>query len=330
MAWRRRLLVWASLVVGWPLGCSVLADNKLADKPTTSDSGAGGQGGGANSGKKLGDACLEGGECASGNCVDGVCCNNGCTGPCKACNLGVDDLGICKPHPVGTDPQDDCTDPQVCDANSMCVNVEGQTCTVNATCTSMHCVDGFCCDSACDGKCEGCSAALTGGINGLCAGLLPKSDPDGECSAMTGGCFAPGLCCGEAPPPPGGNCPNECDDCNNGTCHIVCDGNCPTTINCPAGFACLVSCAGDNSCKGHTIDCPADFSCDVECGDSNHRCQNAQIYCKNGPCFVDCVGGDACDGTVVHCGSNACDANCIGSGKPNLNCNNSCDCPGPC
>jgi hypothetical protein len=38
--------------------------------------------------------------------------------------------------------------------------------------TAGHCVDGFCCDSACKGPCESCSAAEKGsGTNGTCGPL---------------------------------------------------------------------------------------------------------------------------------------------------------------
>jgi hypothetical protein len=322
-------MLWLSLVVALPIGCTVLVDSKLSGKPGAA--GGGGQGGVVDSGKKLGDACVAGGECASGNCVDGVCCNNGCTGPCKACNLGVDDLGICKSHPVGTDPEGDCVEPEVCDPNSMCVSVEGVACSSDTGCASGFCRDDFCCNTSCEGTCEACSAQLTGGVDGICDGILSETDPDGECGGTTG-CFAPGLCCGDAPVAPGGSCPDECDECIDGWCEIRCDDatDCPSTIACPPDWPCVVICDGDSSCKSRTIDCPADYECEVECGSSNHRCQDAQIYCKNGPCYVECLGGDACDGADVYCGSNACDAACISNGKPTLHCGNSCACPNIC
>jgi hypothetical protein len=41
---------------------------------------------------------------------------------------------------------------------------DGQVCTMNSECTSMFCVDGFCCNTACDGPEEACNLETRAGI----------------------------------------------------------------------------------------------------------------------------------------------------------------------
>lgn len=49
----------------------------------------------------------------------------------------------------------------------------GQTCAENSDCPTEFCIDGVCCDNVCGGNnptdCQACTAALTGGIDGVCA-----------------------------------------------------------------------------------------------------------------------------------------------------------------
>lgn len=66
-----------------------------------------------------GQACAAGGECASSVCVDGFCCDSACAGACRACNVpGME--GKCTFHAVGSDPENDCPDPNVCLGRGSC------------------------------------------------------------------------------------------------------------------------------------------------------------------------------------------------------------------
>lgn len=320
-----------------PVSCTVLADGVLADKPGQTGAGGDGPGGGGNVGpggggassKPLGFACESEAECASGHCRDGVCCDTACVGRCVSCAL-LGSEGVCTPHPPNSDPDDDCGPNEVCSADARCITVDGDPCVADDTCTSMFCQDDVCCDRRCDGKCQTCN----GETPGICVPYPLGDDPEGECAGMNG-CFAAGLCCGEAPPAPEGACPPECDGgCADGLCTIRCEGGeCKAqTITCPVGFDCVVDCSTeDNACEGSSIDCPAAQACTVACGSGNKKCKNADIYCKDGPCRVECVGGDTCDGTDVFCGSNSCDVTCAGGGKPRVNdCAASCSCPTSC
>jgi hypothetical protein len=119
--------------------------------------------------------------CKSGYCVDGVCCNAPCDGVCEACNV-VSDLGVCIGHPVGTDPEGECPDAQLCAGPGMCVPEDrpnGTECDRDAVCGSGHCADGVCCDTACDGECEACN---TEDGEGQCVPFAPGTDPADECA----------------------------------------------------------------------------------------------------------------------------------------------------
>jgi hypothetical protein len=50
---------------------------------------------------------------------DLVCCNGGCDDNCKSCLL-PGKVGYCNLVPEGTDPEDDCPAPQVCNGATAC------------------------------------------------------------------------------------------------------------------------------------------------------------------------------------------------------------------
>ena len=60
--------------------------------------------------------CERASQCESNFCIDGVCCGDICNGPCVSCALDGK-VGICSPHPAGTDPDMECPDAQFCGGN---------------------------------------------------------------------------------------------------------------------------------------------------------------------------------------------------------------------
>ena len=68
--------------------------------------------------------CLQPTDCTSGYCVEGVCCNSPCDGLCESCrNSATGALdGSCFPIIAGTDPYDECVDPETCDGFGGCAN----------------------------------------------------------------------------------------------------------------------------------------------------------------------------------------------------------------
>lgn len=144
-------------------------------------------------------------------------------------------------------------------------------------------------------------------------------------------------------------CPTECNGgCANNECHI--DGDALTTIVCPPGIPCVITCSGFQSCKADIM-CGSASSCTVHCvGD--HSCYFG-VECGAGPCTLDCSGPDACPavshcnnstdcnitcsgvsscGFTNHCGTGKCNVDCTGmdSCKGSVDCATSCQCDVTC
>lgn len=159
----------------------------------TGGSGTGGAGGvsttttttsagGGSSGLALGEACIEGGECASALCVDEVCCDEACKGKCQACRAaihgGSEPDGTCAATTWGADPEDDCTDycngdsvmKGACDGAGQCqwessescfpytCNITGKVCFEQCS-GEAHCAEG----AACHQQTNTCLAVTSNG-----------------------------------------------------------------------------------------------------------------------------------------------------------------------
>lgn len=281
-------------------------------------------------------ACLTAGDCEPGVCVNdaktggerceaGECVANAMT-PCApyACNAAGDNcLSDCETNGVN-----DCIDDFLCSQDDICVSsfYNGHPCGMGQ-CTSGFCVDGVCCDSACDDGCDQCVESTTGLPDGMCGLVAAFTDPDTECTLPLG-CDDVGMCaaCGFTVTAPGHptECPPQCDSCDHQepkVCRITCDDtdNMTTcdglTVDCPAGWNCVVDCVNDHACRNATINCPDDHRCDVGCAALNHSCQNLTLSCSlNGTCALDCQGGNACDGANAQCQNNRCTGTCPAGG----------------
>lgn len=257
-----------------------------------------------------------------------------CAGDDTTCRFRACDGGTCSMTNAahGTPCTEDGGD--LCDGEGACVVAGGEPCQNPSECSSGHCVDGVCCESACSGTCEACVEVKTGVANGACAPIPALADPDGECATPQIGCDGDRGCadCGFAPPSVG-PCPGACDSCDGDVCVFDCSGvdACRDgTITCPVGHHCRADCTGQDACRDAVINCPNDHSCQVVCPDAGHRCQNMIVNCSNsGPCLMTCEGSDTCRDAEVVCGDNACTATCVGGYAPNLTCGTSCACT-PC
>lgn len=334
-------MTWWCALMCVPVGCTVVANNRLSDKPLEGAQGAAGGagatggatvasggdmpgGGGADGGQggqapkdPLGTPCSDNDACESGICSDGVCCDQACEHECLACGL-LDLAGTCTPL-AGQNPNNVCGSMAVCDSMGACVSIDGAACTIDANCTNDICSDGFCCNEECDGACESCAEVDTGFANGICAPAL--NEDMNECGGM--GCIAQDQCCGDGQPAPGGACPTGVctGGCNGNECIIECDeeDECnPSTITCPTGFDCTVRCTERHACRNVTLNCPFNHRCDIECNSPSgreHACETMTIVCTNGPCALLCTGESPCKDTIVECGTNACTATCVNSGS---------------
>ncbi len=168
-----------------------------------------------------------------------------------------------------------------------------------------------------------------GGTAGTYADASLAGPDAGTDAGIDTGDAASALLCGESPPPTVSHCPPECNGgCADGACNILCGEvyGCATTITCPAGLPCKISCSGAGSCPGIPVYCPADHGCEVAYTGAN-TCPGLPVFCGNGPCEMDCSGLNVCSGAVLICGPNSCTTNAPLTAYLTLSCGPSCDCP---
>jgi hypothetical protein len=207
------------------------------------------------------------------------------------------------PKPAGTP----CgvADSGTCDGQGHCSvkKAHGASCLAGSECQSSLCVDAVCCGSPCGAACMACSAAKTGGNDGVCGFVLSGQDPDSECPLGqtcngSGACSA-GLC--------GSTCESAGGSCDGNVCVFGCGGpaSCPGEVVCPPGLPCRVECTGTGSCE-QGVDCTAASSCDITCGPT--ACGEL-VSCAGSSCAVRCVASAACQG-VVSCSASSCTIAC--------------------
>jgi len=145
-------------------------------------------------------------------------------------------------------------------------------------CSSLACVDGYCCDKACTGQCEACNVATH----------------VGTCWAVTGQAVAPRTAC----PGYGTTCGYKCD----GSDHTKC--NAPTTSTvCVAG-----SCAYNTTVKQYVETkiayCTGSGACSVgapvtaSCGAYTCNGTKCRTICSTTTSTTDCAAGYTCKAGV--------------------------------
>ena len=281
-----------------PKGDSALEDGGSHEEASTKDASGDHTEAGSHkdgSAEDAGSSCSGPSQCppTGTTCIVPGCAN----GMCDTANA-----------PKGTT----CTDHggTECDGAGNCgLAPQGATCTSGATCATGHCVDGFCCNTACSGTCQACNAAQTGGTSGTCENVLAgNTAPAGQCTASA---------CGNA------------GTCNAGACEQVATGTvCGSAATCTLGMQTTSGTCGAGACvAGQTTscgayDCNASASaCLVHCS-ANTDCSSTANYCENpgtttGTCVpklangasctagLQCVSGD-CYGTPEICQANLC------------------------
>jgi hypothetical protein len=181
----------------------------------------------------LGDACNGSGDCVIGgtaSCFPYVCdtltCFTSCTSNAQ-CATGR----YCEPATTTCNP----------------LKAQGASCTIGTQCASGHCVDGFCCNTACGAACQACSNNKTSAANGTCAAVTANTDPDNDCTnPATDVCNGAGQCkCNDGQKTGDEACTDcggqycaactgtwSCGGCATSAFHgECCDGDCATT--CP-------------------------------------------------------------------------------------------------
>jgi len=221
--------------------------------------------------------------------VEGTCCDTACSGTCKSCSVSGS-LGACTDIPAGgqdTYPKGTCSGTQACDGKGSCKKANGQACAASTECGSGHCVEGFCCDSACSGTCKSCGVS---GKQGTCSDIPAGQADTYPANTCTGtqACNGSGACKAGI----GQTCTDN-SDCANNTCV---DGVCCKT-------KCAANCMSCNltTTKGTCVPDPV--------GTKSTDCLG-----KDPSCGGKCDGKGSCDfpGVGLTCGT--CKA-CDGTGR---------------
>jgi hypothetical protein len=334
-------------------GTAQLADptDPTSDNNQCTTDACTGQGAGMTSHTTLanGTACGTMLSCKNGTCngcvMDSQCVKASCAGTVLTRSQTCDGMGNCNSN--GTQ---DCA-PYLCSAgNNNCTSScnndgdcsqggngnyctgaggqclpklpQGTACSAgDHQCQTGHCVDGFCCNTACGGTCAACSAALTGSANGTCTAVTTGTDPDNDCTDQGAAtCGTTGLCgtgaCAFYPTTQ--TCgPQTCKDANTQNNQRKCSGNgtcnAQTTTPCApyvcSSTACLSTCSGDGDCNG------ADWCNGGACvpkGSLGASCSGPSSGNQCGSGF--CVDGVCCNNACT----SACQA-CTGSKKASGN-----------
>jgi hypothetical protein len=181
-----------------------------------------------------------------------------------------------------------------------------------AVCSSGHCVDGVCCESACAGTCEACAALLTAGANGACLPIPASQDLQDECAPdqrFPESCLGDGSCdgrracnefakagtaCGETSCGAQGVAGHVCD--GKGTCHT-------DTVSCGlyacSGDACASTCASDKDCASATSHCQHG-ACTLNEGDAGAAGAAGSAGAGTGEAGAESVSGagGSCEGAA--------------------------------
>jgi hypothetical protein len=191
------------------------------------------------------------------------------------------------------------------------LNKAGSACTLAVECTTGHCADGVCCDTACPGICSACTSAKKGsGSDGVCGAIAVGTDPDDECTALdastcgsTGTCDGAGAC---SLHPSGTVCGPP--SCTSGTLETsLCNGigSCIKSQTSCAPFVCADATSCHSTCNDST-QCESGAFCDAaahQCKSSSPNgtaCQSGS-QCKSGFCTDAVCCDSACDGICQSC-----------------------------
>jgi len=150
----------------------------------------------------------------------------------------------------------------------------GANCSAAEECSSGHCVDGKCCESACDGACERCDVP---GFAGQCTPTPEGLDPDDEC--VGGGDPA---------------CAGACD--GNRACRFPDESTWCGVMSCTDGLQSGFACNGEGACVDVKVAC-GDYTCDSEVCRSTCEAESdcaTSAYCEDGACRPRKGNGEAC------------------------------------
>lgn len=248
-------------------------------------------------------------SCAAGQLTTASVCNG--SGSCTASTTNGCTSNLCKSD--GSGCADSCT-ASSCGAGTYCSSGActptlgpGKPCSGDVQCTSGHCADGVCCDTACTQQCRACN--LSGSV--------------GTCSRVTNGAPAAGhsACTGS------GTCGGTCNGSSDACFYPTSTQSCGPAASCSTDLTSYSSsaCNGQGTCSAATS---------TPCGSTNYcsggacvskittigvACQQS-IQCQSGNCATSGTGGICCQSGYSNCGGSCTNvngsdvANCGGCG----------------
>ena len=300
------------------------------------------------------DACEQHTTCTPTTCATAtseytMCTTNATTSTCtastQACGTGYLCVsGKCATTPCTTSSSCDTTNGYSCIGGSCRKEDLGASCTDDKQCSSAHCADGVCCNTACSG-CSGCTNSLTGKTTGQCQAVTAGTDAHNACAAsgtpcgLDGNCDGTGLC---RMPASGTACGSSCTgstltpiSCDGaGNCNVYGTGApCPNSTVCGSSTICgnlkvlgatcqaAADCASNNCVDGHCCGTASCGTCQA-CTGANGTCvtvASSDDDTCNGTKTCDAAGacknksGQACT-EAGDCASNSCvDGHCCGT-----------------
>ncbi|MGZ3473618.1 MAG: NHL repeat-containing protein, partial [Polyangiales bacterium] len=202
------------------------------------------------------------------SCDDGDPCTNDFCNPVSGCVHQIVLFSIeCSPYRCDN-AMHACTNKCMtvgdCDptSHSQCKNgVCVSSCGTAAECKSGHCVDGYCCNTACDGPCESCRRP---GFEGTCI-PVPAGQPERTCPLTIEG-----------------ECGTRCNGVDGTTCSVAKAGSACGVESCTDGEQrTRGTCDGTGACISQITSC-APYAC------TSGGCRTSCVF------DYECVGGARC------------------------------------
>jgi hypothetical protein len=173
---------------------------------------------------------------------------------------------------------------------------EQGSCNSDVECTSGHCVDHVCCDSACGGNdtsdCQACSVAAGAMTDGTCSPIAAGH----LCRASAGECDEAESCDGVH-----GACPDDGFKSGATVCRAA-TGTCDVAETCTGSSA---TCPADHLADDTIVCRAAAGACDVaeRCDGAHANCPTDELAASGTVCAAasECLEAASCNGTGAGC-----------------------------
>ncbi len=230
----------------------------------------------------------------------------------------------CSPYACGaTRCNASCTTDADCATGAFCskgqcltgMRPNGIDCTSSGQCASNHCVDGYCCATACTGACTSCGLA---GSLGTCAPItatVGAPDPHGKCANSECALCTAGVCKASADTTPCGvpTCAGSelttrhCSG-TDGACLANPAAACAGSLACADASSCKTRCAADTDCVNAACDTKTGVCNGTDAGVADAITPDAAPVPQVAQPFTRCSSDSDCAGVAgqTHCSEGVC------------------------